>query len=456
MVVAKSPNPLIRIGDRIIRYHPFILLIILLVLSLIYDVYSYLIYVLELIFCTNLKSHEEKVKDVQRQVRRRIELGDKRLMCTARPQWKSITQQKMLYKEKCYQIEINMSDIISIDEKRRKVYVEPMVTIGELNDFLLTKGWTVPIVPELDALTIGGLVMGGGVETTSIRYGLFQHICTKYELVLPDGSVEIVTEDSNLELFGALPWSYGTLGLLTAVELDIIPHKPFIKLTYVRTDTHDEMVSVFDQMVKDKSVDSIEGLVYSKTKSVMMKGSFIEKNEIGNYYVNALDRWYKKWFYTHVEDVVQHQKEYTEVVPTKDFFHRHNRPYFWVVRDVFGAYCNHPLFRYPFGWTMPPKFSFLKALRQYFSCQSKVNTFICQDLGFRSTELVEALDFIDQTTKVYPLWICPIKHIPAKHVKDFDHLKSDSIVVDIGIYGNSPIPDVDQKKVQKVFGELLS
>ena len=45
--------------------------------------------------------------------------------------------------------------------------MEPMVTIGELNDYLIKKGWMLPVVPELDDLTIGGLVMGGGIETTS-------------------------------------------------------------------------------------------------------------------------------------------------------------------------------------------------------------------------------------------------------------------------------------------------
>ena len=35
----------------------------------------------------------------------------------------------------------------------------------------------MPVVPELDDLTIGGLVMGGGIETTSHKYGLFQYIC---------------------------------------------------------------------------------------------------------------------------------------------------------------------------------------------------------------------------------------------------------------------------------------
>ena len=32
---------------------------------------------------------------------------------------------------------------------------------------LIKQGWMLPVVPELDDLTIGGLVMGGGIETTS-------------------------------------------------------------------------------------------------------------------------------------------------------------------------------------------------------------------------------------------------------------------------------------------------
>ena len=31
-------------------------------------------------------------------------------------------------------------------------------------------GWTIPIVPELDDLTVGGLVMGTGIETSSHRW----------------------------------------------------------------------------------------------------------------------------------------------------------------------------------------------------------------------------------------------------------------------------------------------
>ena len=86
-----------------------------------------------------------------------------------------------------YNIKIDMPDILKIDEENRFVSVEPMVTIGVLNDFLIGHGWTLPVVPELDDLTIGGLVMGGGIESTSHKYGLFQYICRRFEMVLGDG-----------------------------------------------------------------------------------------------------------------------------------------------------------------------------------------------------------------------------------------------------------------------------
>ena len=46
--------------------------------------------------------------------------------------------------------------------------------MGQLSRTLDRLGWTIPILPELDDLTVGGLVMGTGIETSSHIYGLFQ------------------------------------------------------------------------------------------------------------------------------------------------------------------------------------------------------------------------------------------------------------------------------------------
>lgn len=104
--------------------------------------------------------HLDKVAKVQEQVVRWNQLPDEKKvpMCTARPGYKSITLQTLTYKDRLYKIAIDLPDILHVDEENRTVTVEPMVTIGQLNDYLVERGWTLPVVPEIDDLTIGGLV----------------------------------------------------------------------------------------------------------------------------------------------------------------------------------------------------------------------------------------------------------------------------------------------------------
>ena len=76
-------------------------------------------------------------------------------MCTSRPQWMSITMQPKNYKNTMYQIQLDLEDILEVDMEKSVVKVEPMVTIGMLNRALVSKGFTLPVVPELDQLTVG-------------------------------------------------------------------------------------------------------------------------------------------------------------------------------------------------------------------------------------------------------------------------------------------------------------
>lgn len=45
--------------------------------------------------------------------------------------------------------------------------------------------------------------MGTGIESSSHKYGLFQHICTAYELILADGSFVRCTPVSSERGLGA-------------------------------------------------------------------------------------------------------------------------------------------------------------------------------------------------------------------------------------------------------------
>ena len=248
----------------LINNHLWIFAIWLVPISLVYDIFWWVRTRLNFLTCSrnsNLR-HEQKVQDVQDQVEAWKASGCEQPMCTARPGWQSITLQQQHYKKRMYNIKIDMPDILEIDTEKRIVTVEPMVTIGVLNDFLIARGWTLPVVPELDDLTIGGLVMGGGIESTSHKYGLFQYICHRFEMVLGDGSKVNCSPTENPVLFAGIPFSYGTLGFLTAVDIDIIPYKPYIELTYHSVQSLDEVVNKFTEVTNDPEVDSVEGIMY--------------------------------------------------------------------------------------------------------------------------------------------------------------------------------------------------
>lgn len=50
---------------------------------------------------------------------------------------------------------INLMDILEVDTKKQIVRVEPLVTMGQVTALLTSIGWTLPVLPELDDLTVG-------------------------------------------------------------------------------------------------------------------------------------------------------------------------------------------------------------------------------------------------------------------------------------------------------------
>lgn len=66
--------------------------------------------------------------------------------------------------------------------------------MGQLTRFLIPIGYTLPIVPELDDLTVGGIINGCGVESSGRKYGLFQHTCISFEFVTANGELIVVNK----------------------------------------------------------------------------------------------------------------------------------------------------------------------------------------------------------------------------------------------------------------------
>lgn len=424
--------------------------------SILFDIYFYFRAIAIRKFYSAPLLHKQRVREIQDNVLAWKKKGSQRRLCTARGGWQSISPGYRAYKKKSTKISINLYDILELDEAAATLRVEPMVNMGMISHFLIPKGLTLPVLPELDDLTVGGLLMGVGIETSSHKYGLFNDNVVAAEVVLADGSLVKCSAAENRELFDALPWSYGTLGLLVSVTLKLVTCKPWVRVEYHPCQTKDQGVEKFRMLTEapptEEVADFVEALAYSDEHMVVMPAFFASDEEARRGRKNRIGLWYKPWFYKHVESFLAggSTKVMVEYLPLRDYYHRHTKSIFWELEQIIPV-GNHPVFRGLLGWAVPPKVSFLK-LTQTAALQRLYETqHVIQDMLVPNSKMGEALGVFKEQYDLYPLWICPYRAYdygakkgapPHRHFlkkpKECDaedELGKYEMYVDLGAYG---------------------
>ena len=73
--------------------------------------------------------------------------------------------------------------------------------------------------------------------------------------------------------------------------------------------------------------------LYNHTKItgnvLLYQSEFYSKND-HLLQLNAIGKWYKPWFFTHVKKFLDEGPGY-EYIPLREYYHRHTRPLFWEV-----------------------------------------------------------------------------------------------------------------------------
>lgn len=389
--------------------------------------------------------HKEKVAVVAAGIRANAQSANPKKMCTSRPTWDNMSIFHAQYKSSFYQVDLNkFIDIVSIDEKKQTVRVEPFVNVGQITANLLPRGWTLCVLPELDDLTVGGLIAGFGIESSSHQYGLFQHIVASMDVVLADGSLVHCSADENAELFYNLPWSYGTLGFLVCCELRLRRASNFVRLTYTPFHNRAAFEKAFEEVSEDrgKTHDLVEALAYSRDEFVLMTGNYVDAPKKDGE-VHDIGTFYGPWFYKHVEQFLSKtapkkagKKEFVEYIPLRAYYHRHTRSLFWELADII-PFGHEAWFRYLFGWLGTPKVGFFKLTTNAELHEIYVNNHVDQDMLIHIKTLGRFLDHLDETVKMYPLWLCPcrIETTPVRGLVNHDYKDKSDMYVDVGIYG---------------------
>ena len=398
------------------------------------------------------KGHEDKVKQVCEQVRAWHSGSRERPMVTARPGWKTMSLRIGLYKKTHTAINLGALDsVVGISEDCKSVMVEPLCTIGRLTRFLSKRNVTLPVVPELDDLTIGGMLAGVGVESSSHQHGLFQNIVESIDVIIADGSVLTCDRHQNSDLFHSFPWSHGTVGFLAQARLRIVPSTPYIRLEYIPCKNRKQACKMIQEASLDSSksgADFVEGLAYSPTDFVVMLG-YYAADVPADGVVNRIGRWYKPWFYLHVKEFLTSMNNGTEYIPLRDYYHRHTKSLFWEMQDII-PFGNHPVFRYALGWMMPPSPKVLKVTQTEELRQLYEKFHVVQDMLVPIHTLEESLKVFDEQFMVYPIWLCPCAIFEDRGAGKGGIVTpkpaSQPMYIDIGGYGVPKVKNFDAKR----------
>jgi delta24-sterol reductase len=404
--------------------------------------------------------HEQRVQRVIQQIQDWKQEGSTEKLCTARSGWKTMSELVPKYKLSHRKIDVGLYDILGISEQSGTVKVEPLATMGQITRNLISQGWTLAVVPELDDLTVGGLIMGFGIESSSHKYGLFQSVCVSFDLVTADGQCLRCSPTENEDLYYLIPWSHGTLGFLVAAELKIIPAKKYVRVHYQPVYSLDGMVEVFERASRNtQENDFVEGLVYSRETAVIMRGNFTDELDAdGN--TNAIGRWYKPWFYQHVKTYLNNRQGGVEYIPLRHYYHRHTRSYFWTMEEII-PFGNHSLFRALLGWALPPRIELLKYTETETTRRLREKFHVVQDMLMPIQYLKQSIRYFDDHFNLYPLWLSPMAVFDNEKRLGFVHplLKKDGSVdemyVDIGAYGTPLKADFDNRSALPLLEKFV-
>lgn len=228
---------------------------------------------------------------------------------------------------------VQMGDFDTILELKKgqnddmSVVVEPGVTVGKITNYLTEQKLQLAATLEMEEATLGGLVMATGMTTHSHVCGLTHDTVLAYDIVTADGeAIHVTAENEHSDLFRSLPWSHGTLGILVAVELQVVPAAPFVHLEYIPFYSHTEYTQAYQEVLNsDEPPFFLEMIIFSKNSSVLMKGTLVSEEELSNFKdlkVNKLGNPSAPWFFKHVETVIENGKT-SEMIPIYDYLMRH-------------------------------------------------------------------------------------------------------------------------------------
>lgn len=300
----------------------------------------------------------------------------------------------------------SLNHVLSINHEKQTALVEPNVPMDALVHETMKAGLLPPVVMEFPGITVGGGFVGTAGESSSFKYGFFDRTVLSAEVVLADGSLVMASEKENQELFEGLRGSFGTLGVLTMVEMQLIPLKQMVEVTYHPTTSFAQAMNKMQDQTADQKNDYIDGILFSKNSGVVVTGRLTNSKISSNTPIRRFSRPWNEWFWIHAKSLTRKSTPTTELVPIADYLFRYDRGAFWM-----GKYA-YAHFMVPFIWltrVLLDYFMHTRIMYHALHASGYTDRYIIHDIAFPAANAEAFVEYVDRTFGIYPLWLCPLR-----------------------------------------------
>lgn len=300
----------------------------------------------------------------------------------------------------------NLTHVIKVDTENMTALVEPNVAMDELVEATLPYGVISPVVMEFPGITVGGGFSGTAGESSGFKYGFFDCIVNWIEIVLANGEVVKASRTEKADLFDGAAGGFGTFGVTTLLEIQLIKAKPYVELTYTPVHGISEALTVMDTVTNDPTSDFVDGIQYSMEKGVIVTGRFVDELKPG-VKLQRFSRARDPWFYIHVDRTTgKNFEDVVEATTIQDYLFRYDRGAFWTGQYAF-SYFMTPFNRIT-RWALD-YFMHTRVMYQALHASGHASKYIVQDLLLPRNGVVDFVNFVDQKFGFWPLWLCPLK-----------------------------------------------
>jgi len=137
-----------------------------------------------------------------------------------------------------------LNHIISFDNVKGIIKCEAGITLKDILEFIVPKGWFLPVTPGTKFITLGGAVANDVHGKNHHAAGTFGTHVTELDLLRSDNITYQCGPKKNKDLFSATIGGLGLTGIIKAVEFELIPiETPYM---YVENIKFDNLDAFFD------------------------------------------------------------------------------------------------------------------------------------------------------------------------------------------------------------------